>query len=253
MNHIYVAFYTRNTPYEKEIEKLIESLEKFNLEYIIKDYESRKDWLKNIHYKPECILDVMNDFPNKNIVYTDADSVIKQIPKLFFNTKADIMAHIRENRRNDKLFINGEILSGTLYFANNERAIRFVKEWVIASNKNIGEITEQHLLQMMFNNERHIKLGIEFEPLPAEYCCIPVLMNNIVPVIEHHQLSRTTRKWFNIKSQITVPKKKVFELKNIIKKSIIKKEVTKQPFIRKFTKQPFVRRFIKPRFIRRFS
>ena len=229
MNHIYVAFYTRNTPYEKEIEKLIESLEKFNLEYIIKDYESRKDWLKNIHYKPECILDVMNDFPNKNIVYTDADSVIKQIPKLFFNTKADIMAHIRENRRNDKLFINGEMLSGTLYFANNERAIRFVKEWVIASNKNIGEITEQHLLQMMFNNERHIKLGIEFEPLPAEYCCIPVLMNNIVPVIEHHQLSRITRKWFKVKGIIA--KQKVREVKKIIKS---KNKVIKQPFVRRF-------------------
>ena len=229
MNHIYVAFYTRNTPYEKEIEKLIESLEKFNLEYVIKDYECRKDWLKNIHYKPECILDVMNEFPNKNIVYTDADSVIKQTPKLFDNTKADIMAHIRKERKNNDLFINGEMLSGTLYFANNKHVKQFVEHWVMQSNKNIGKITEQHLLQMMFNNKKHIKLGIEFEQLPAEYCCIPLLMHNIIPVIEHHQLSRITRKWFKVKGIIA--KQKVREVKKIIKS---KNKVIKQPFVRRF-------------------
>lgn len=232
MNHIYVAFYTRNSPYQEEIKKLITSLELFNLEYVIRDYKCKKDWLKNIHYKPICILDVMNEHPNKNIVYTDADSVIKQMPDLFNNTKADFMAHIRKNRKNNRLFINGELLSGTLYFANNKHVKKFVENWVTQSNHNIGKITEQHLLQMMCNNNHHIKLGVKFEQLPAEYCCIPLLMKDVVPVIEHHQLSRTTRKLFKVKHSVEKVKiKKTIKVKEII---VEEKKLVQKPFVRRF-------------------
>ena len=248
MNHIYVAFYTKDSPYEKEIEKLIETLEQFNLDYVIKDYKCRKDWLKNIHYKPICILDTMNKYPDKNIVYTDADSIIKQMPDLFFNTKADFMAHIRKDRVNNRLFINGEMLSGTLYFANNERVKRFVEKWVDQSNRYIGKITEQHLLQMMYNDGTLTKMGIKGKLLPAEYCCIPLLMKDIVPVIEHHQLSRVTRKLFKVKSKVKKrknKKKKVVKTKTTVVEKPTVKQVEKIIVKEKETVQkPFVRRFL---------
>jgi hypothetical protein len=210
MNHIYAAFYTRDSPYENEIKKLIKSLEQFNLEYVIKDYPCRKDWRLNIHYKSECILSTMNEYPEKNVIYVDADATIMSLPKLFFTVKEDWMAHIRNNRRNARLFLNGEMLSGTLYFANNNHTKKFVELWHKKSNsKSDGVITEQHLLQMMYNDKIHLKMGLTFRQLPGQYCQIFDYMKTCGdPIIEHHQLSRITKKFFKNKYKIIQKKKR---------------------------------------------
>ena len=51
--YLVVSFYTRDTPYEQEIEKLGGSLRKFNIDHVFYPEESRGDHMKNGHKKPQ--------------------------------------------------------------------------------------------------------------------------------------------------------------------------------------------------------
>jgi len=180
MKPIFIAYYTKNTGYEQEVENLRESLLKFDLEHDIQGIPNLGDWNKNTHYKPKFIKKMLLKH-NKPVVYIDADAVICLEPIYFDDLICDIavpkITWSEYRTRSDKV----EILSGTLYFT--PKAINLVNKWIVLCDKQ-PIIWDQKLLAKLLNDTQYLIL-------PDEYCVIFDSMRKIKnPVIKHMQASR---------------------------------------------------------------
>ena len=192
---IYVSFCSKNTSYEKVINRyLIPSLKRFNLNYDIDYIENKGSWRANVLYKPLFIKKMLLKH-KQSIVSLDADASIEQYPHLFEKLKAyDMGAHWLDwNSWYGKRDGKKEFLGGTLYFNYNERVLKLVDKWI--ENHKINPCLPQKVLGKTIKETKDIKI---YE-LPLEYSYIETLPNGkeplikLDPVILHHQVSRKYR------------------------------------------------------------
>jgi hypothetical protein len=203
---IFVAHYTVDTPYEELVCRLKHSLKKFNLPYYIEPIKSLGSWRLNSNYSAWLVQKCLKMFPNRPILKTDADAVVQNYPYIFedkdFNPDVAACIWYRFRKR-------GELLGGTLYFANNEKSNKIVDDWVDLCTKYPNNRNPVLLEQALWGNnnlsenkwpEQSEKITVKnktvFQKLPLEYCKIFDLMRASVetPVIEHFQASRKCKK-----------------------------------------------------------
>lgn len=184
---IVVSYYTKGTPYQKEAVKLENSLMKHGVPYHIAAVPNRGSWQKNTHFKAIFIKNMLKEFIGVNIVFTDADSIFYSYPKLFEDLDCDISIHFRNWE-----YGRDELLSGTIYLANNEKVRQLIDDWIRINKKNPA-VWDQRNLQRAVNRRKHI-LSLLY--LPMEYCCIfdDEKRKFCKPVIEHFQKSREYRR-----------------------------------------------------------
>ena len=152
-----VAFYTINTPYEQEVRKLEFTCTKHGLKYHTEGYEGRGHWTANCAIKPEFILEMLTRFPDEDLLYIDADGEIKQYPKLIEKLTCDVAAYIMKG---------GTLLSGTLFFRNNEKVKELVNEWIKKQRQRPDRWDQYTLHETIVNHGP--RLGINIEELPSE-------------------------------------------------------------------------------------
>ncbi len=171
-----IAYYTKGTGYEKEIENLIASLKRFNLAYDIKAIKSLGSWQKNTQYKALFCKNMLAKHKN-NLLYLDADATVEECPQLFEDIKCDIAVHFRNGK---------ELLSSAIYLSNNEKVKNLLDRWIELCAIH-PKIWDQKLLQRAIKDSDATVFH-----LPPEYCCIFDLMAHQVkkPVILQHQASR---------------------------------------------------------------
>jgi len=177
---IICGFYTRETPYEKEILGLTGSCKEFNLPVYIQGYESRGSWVRNCAIKPEFIYETMARFRDFNVVYVDADAKIKKYPELFDDLMSDIAVHYKDGK---------ELLSGTIFVQNTAKMQEFIRHWISAQNTRPREWDQRTLQWCLdkYKNAMHLDIGY----LPPNYTQIYDTMAKCgEPVIEHYQASR---------------------------------------------------------------
>ena len=185
---VIIAHYTLHTPYEEEVKYLLRSLLSLELEFDVEPIESLGTWRANSNYSIWLIEKMLNKYPKRAILKTDADAVFHKVPDLFLGNDFDCDFACRwQNFRYRK----HELLGGTLYFANNKNARELLRIW---KEKCIVNPTARNpdLLQEAIN-----KMGsnINARQLPASYCKIFDTMRHIKnPVIEHFQASRRLKK-----------------------------------------------------------
>jgi len=190
---IFVAYYTINTAYEHEANKLKASLSKLNLLYDIVPVPSLGSWQKNTRFKAKFMQQMLLKHKGKNLVYVDVDAVVHSIPILFKDMKCDIGIRYQDFR-----WRQNECLSGTIFMANNERSMKICKEW---ESINIKEKdNRKNLEQWNLGNAIDLygkQIGLKVQNIPPEYTFIFDLMKqiypNIKPVIEHFQASRKNK------------------------------------------------------------
>lgn len=195
--YIIVSFYTPE--YTNDILRLTKSVKRFNLPYdfeLLKNLplegkDKYKNWSKNAYQKAEFIKKMMNKYPNKDIVWIDADAEIQQYPTLFDNiSNFTIACHYRNNI---------ELLTGTLYVRNDDFGKKIIDEWII-ENKNSNNFLEQKNLETIIK-----KYPTKIYKLPDTYCKIfDIMKETINPVIEHFQSSRQWRKAGEKQKKISV-------------------------------------------------
>ena len=172
---IFVNFYTGDNGYEKVVPYLIDSLNKFNLPYYIVEINSNGDkWEKICQQKPYILLKVMNEYPNKNIVWVDADAVIEKLPKEFLKIKKDIGV----------CYLGRSLASGTIFFKNNKICKQIINDWINENNKSFkvwDQVTLDKVLNKTYKNHIHT--------LPNSY--IGIFNKNAV--ISHWQFSRNVK------------------------------------------------------------
>jgi len=186
----FISFYTKNTPYEQEIKRLEASLIRHGLPYDFTAVNSTGSWVKNTHMKPRIIHDALLAHPNEDIVWVDSDAVIHKAPTFLNQITADIgvpsvLWSKHPCKRNDR-----EILSGTIFFKNNNKTLAFTDHW-----SHIMEEKPQWVDQQSFRKALHdMKDMITTVYLPETYCQIfDTMASSGDPVIEHYQASRRFR------------------------------------------------------------
>jgi hypothetical protein len=121
---IVCAFYTDK--YCLEIDKLKESLTNLNIEHYVKHYESRGYWEANTRIKPEFLLECLNKFNNKSVVYIDADAIVRKPLDLFNEIHEDIGVYCSNAADN----FSHNYLTGTIFLKNNIKIKRFISDWI---------------------------------------------------------------------------------------------------------------------------
>ena len=171
------SFYTFDTIYKKEAQGLIETISQFKYDYHIKGYHTRGSWVQNVGIKPEYIYEMMELYPDQDIVFIDADARIRQPLMLFKAFQGDIGVH----------YLKGELLSGTIYLKNNERVRAIIRIWIKWMSKHSGS-WDQKVFDLVL--KKHARLyKIKIEELPSSYTKIFDKMEGDA-VIEHFQASR---------------------------------------------------------------
>ena len=181
-----VSYYTPENGYGELIKKLRASCQTFALDYYFEKIESLGSWQLNIHYRPQFLLKALAIL-NRDLVWIDADGIIKQYPALF-----EALA-IRDDFEIGVHFFKGrELLGGTMYIPNRPRTRTLIEMWANY---------DAHRLQ--FKEQRNLQDLVEGTgpgafrvcKLPAEYVKIFDLMKDLAgpAVIEHYQASRRLR------------------------------------------------------------
>lgn len=168
-----VSFYTINTPYEKEISNLKESLVRFNVPHDIRGIDSLGSWEENTKHKPIFIKQML-EACNHPVVWLDGDSAVKTYPDLFDGIDTDIAIYYKTTGPTAERFGGCELITATMYFANNNRTMALLDMW-ISEEHRVGQpetqIIEQRALQRVIPLWRGTYRGT-ISLLPQSYCRI---------------------------------------------------------------------------------
>lgn len=191
--YIIVSYYTLNTPYEAEANKLKASLNKLKIPHDVVGVKNLGNWQANTRFKAKFMQEMLEKHKGNSIVWVDSDAVIHSYPTLFDNFNYDVGVRWQDFR-----WRKNECLSGTIYLANNAITRELCKRWEGANlaegpgattfeQWNLGSAIEQ------MREEGKLKDG----NLPPEYTMIfdsmRAIYPHVTPVIEHFQASRKLR------------------------------------------------------------
>jgi hypothetical protein len=179
---IFVNYYTPDNGYKQYADNLRKTLDRLQLDYDVQAIRNRGDWDKNTKVKPEFLLQMMDKYPGRPIVWLDADSVVLSLPEKLLKCQADFACRIRDT---------GELISSVMLFKNNELSRQFLKEiQKLISEGDVRSFGEQKFIQEIFDKWQKENRFV-FENLPETYCCIMGISDmKEEPVIEQHQASR---------------------------------------------------------------
>jgi len=193
-----ISYYTVRTPYEEEVQKLVKSALKVGVPLKTYGLPATGSWRGNLNHKSATILKAFEEFPDKDIVFVDADAIIHRWPALFdeLSTKAvyDVSACFFSytKRSGDK----DELLSGTLWFRNAEVGRALVRRW-----HEIGlerrDVRHQYCLKLAIQELQRSGIPVRVFRHPFAYTCIfdyRQARKGVAPVIEHYQASRRFRR-----------------------------------------------------------
>jgi hypothetical protein len=179
-----VSYYTMGTEYREEARGLIESCEKFKLNYYVKGVANLGHWLANVRWRPVFMRRMLDKFPDFSIVWIDADGRVREDPVLFDELETadfDLAVHYRRGV---------ELLGGTMWVRNSGRARELINLWEEKGEQNVYEKEQVNLQIVLRENPRFRVLD-----LPPKYCLIFDTMRAFgPPVIEHLQASRRLKK-----------------------------------------------------------
>ena len=184
---IFVSYYTDNG-YHKEIMKLRDDCWKLSIKTDFQQIKNQGSWIKNVQHKPVFIKRMLDKYPGNPIVWIDADARMRKNPVLFDKFKSDVGIHYRKKCKHG--FYREELLSGTIYLANNNKTRELMNMW-ISENSKFPREWDQRTLAKVIN-----KADCIIEKIPATYCQIFDSMKGEggKPVIEHFQASRKYRR-----------------------------------------------------------
>lgn len=187
---IVTSYYTIDTGYQQEVKSLRDSLDRHNIKSDIRGIESKGSWQKNTRHKAKFLREMLDIYPEYNIVWIDADAVVLRYPGFFKYIDADAAFYFRTNGGNVYRISEGcELLSGTIFLQNNDQARKLVDMWIFQNQREFVNL-EQYNLQVIVGDWR--KQGGKLAVLPQSYCKI-FDADNDWPVVTHSQASRRFR------------------------------------------------------------
>ena len=194
MDYKIISFYTGH--YQWDAEQLTKSMVKLGIHNFEVDYKDRIGaWEQNTQMKAPFILEKLKQ--NDAVVWTDADSRVRQIPSFFDIVTTDIAVFYLpkelagEFKLPEHACIQGVdyyLQSGTMYFKNNERVIKLVERWIELNNEDPRQWDQWTLQKAILESD------VTVTQLPPEYVWMDGVVASVYgerrPVFEHTQASR---------------------------------------------------------------
>jgi hypothetical protein len=184
--YVVCAFYTPN--YLEQVLSLKASLDALGLNYFLKRYERAATWEATTRIKPVFVDHCMTRFPKHDVLYLDADAVVRKEPKFFDTVTTDVCLLLNAVKPAKTHFIR--IAAGTLLVRNTEGGRRFARAWKAEEAHAKMLSLDEDLIYMALPKLE----GVSFTALPQTYTKI-FDKPGADPVIEHFQASRTQFKW----------------------------------------------------------
>lgn len=179
-----VGYYTYDTPYEKEVPEYEESLRKFNLDFQVYRTAPRKSWVANCALKPFILKKAIEE-TDDDILYLDIDARCVRKPPF---------EELQKDKPAFPIFKH-ELLSGTMYFPNNELSRRLLDDWYGSQKSNPNEWDQKVLYKVvkaLYPNDYN-KLGLHWVKI-FDNKSMELTEN---PVFVHYQASRKNKRIVN--------------------------------------------------------
>jgi len=179
------AFYTPN--YLPQVSSLKASLEALGINHYLKRYEPRGGWEANTRMKPVFVAHCLERFPGTDIVYLDADAVVRKPLEAFANMTSDVTMLFHPTFEYGRWYLR--ISAGTLAVRNTPGGRKFAALWAAGETKANKTTVDEDMVYMAFAN----LAGVSITVLPPDYYKIYDAPGQD-PTIEHFQASRTQPK-----------------------------------------------------------
>ncbi len=187
-----VSFYTIDTPYEEEVERLKHSCKKWNLEACIEGVKSQGSWERNCAIKPKFILDKLKKF-KRPIFWVDADSVFLKPPKFAQFMEYDFSVRFYEGLPEDH---TSRVASGTVFVNCTEKGQKLIESWHEESTRQLNDPKRQEEFwdQVALRDALKKQKDLKVLPMAKGYSKIfdidQFFIGSEEVIIEHYQASR---------------------------------------------------------------
>lgn len=121
---IVCCFYTDS--YRHHALSLKQSLDNFGLNYYFRQVEDAGYWEANTRIKPHFVLECLQRFPEKDVLYLDADAIVKKPLDYFNHINADVAFYKTKGMPG----MSHDYLASTMFFKNTTPTINLVKQWI---------------------------------------------------------------------------------------------------------------------------
>lgn len=121
---IVCCFYTES--YRSHALSLKDSLDNFKLNYYFKQVEDAGYWEANTRIKPHFVLECLHKFANKNVLYLDADALVKKPLDYFNHITADVAFYNTKGLPG----MSHDYLASTMFFSNTPNTLKLVEQWI---------------------------------------------------------------------------------------------------------------------------
>lgn len=185
-SYVVCAFYTPN--YLEQITSLKRSLEAQGINHFLKRYERAATWEATTRLKPVFVDYCIKKFTDKDILYLDADAVVRKPLDFFDGLQADISLLFHPTKVGSTHYLR--ISAGTVFIRNTEGGRRFAHLWKDAEQYCKPLTVDEDMIYMAFGD----MAGVSVAVLPPTYYKIFDKPGS-EPVIEHFQASRQQFKW----------------------------------------------------------
>jgi len=197
-----IAYYSRNTAYEREAALLEASLQRANMPYTLSGIDDRGGWYANTAYKAE-FLRKARDKHGGPLVYVDVDAYVHENCEAYFDgLTGDFGAHYFRGpaKGHDQSQMRAEgwrLLSGTLFLGDTPKCRELLDAWCGLNDtfRRMGLVEGGGQKNLWYVTTCVPHLSIE--RLPGRYCWVfdkPwAYEDGEYPVIEHTIGSRDHR------------------------------------------------------------
>lgn len=192
-----ISFYTKNTPYQKEISRLIDSCKEYEVAFDIEGVDSFGSWELNCAFKPFFILKKLKEL-NKPLLWIDADGAFVNVPRWNEAFTADFCVRMHSNLADTH---PSKVISSTIFVQPTSQAMLLLRIWAMECEKQLldskrsEEFWDQTALRDAIFSNKH---QADVRPIPLAYAKIfdhPQDLHEVAnPIIEHYQASRKFKK-----------------------------------------------------------
>ncbi|WP_232296061.1 putative nucleotide-diphospho-sugar transferase [Achromobacter xylosoxidans] len=181
---VVVAFFTRDSIYETEKNRLLRSAQRLGLAVDAEPIESTGSWVRNASMKPSVLVAMRRKHAGP-MLYVDVDAVFHRDPwPALAALDCDIAAYYEPQ---------GHLLSGTLFINHTPAATALLQAWAQACAENPDEWDQLVLERLLDSDAARAEPRYRLARLPVAYCWIFDKTDN-APCdeiyVEHLQASR---------------------------------------------------------------
>ncbi len=193
-----VSFFTLDTPYEEEVQSLVSSCNRFQIENQIEGIPSSGSWEMNCAFKPLFLLKKLEEL-KRPLLWVDADAVFLQPLTFLKEFSLDLGVRLYDCSNDHP----SRVGSGTLYINSTDAGKRLLRLWAESCILHLGakdrteELWDQDVLRKVLFYSKH---DCNWGSLPESYSIIaghPEDEKHPSPIIVHNQASRRFKRWIN--------------------------------------------------------